>query len=209
MLVLSLAVFFAVDVASPGVIEKRLSASGSEAVIDQLMQRQKLIKAVAQQRPDLLDLLGKVTASGDSGIKLESFHFKKGQPVTISGQLKDADQLYNFQENLRYKLLFNVDSKFQSDLDNDVVSEEMRQEFKENKTPLSRHAEVSVEQASNRWVIRDRLKKYLVKKERGRLNIYVSRKSITDVKIQSAAPDAKTKKMIKFTITFHYKNFTK
>jgi len=208
MLVLSLAVFFAVDVASPGVIEKRLSASDSEAVIDLLMQRQKLIKAVAQQRPDLLDLLGKVTASGDSGIKLESFHFKKGQAVTISGQLKDADQLYKFQENLRYKLLFNVDSKFQSDLDNKVVSEEMREEFKENKTPLSRHAKASVEQASNRWVITDRLKKYLVKKESGRLNIYMSRKSITDVKRQSSSLDAKTKK-IKFTITFHYKNFTK
>jgi len=101
MLVLLVVLSYAVDVASPGAIEKRLSASGSQADINLLMQRQKLIKAVAQERPDLLDLLGQVTASGDSGIKLESFHFKKGQPVTITGQADSNEQLYRFEKNLQ------------------------------------------------------------------------------------------------------------
>ena len=134
MLVLLVVLSYAVDVASPGAIEKRLNASGSKADINLLMQRQKLIKAVAQQRPDLLDLLGQVSASGDRGIKLESFHFKKGQPVTISGQASSSDQLYKFEKSMQ------------------------------------------------------------------------DRSSIKDVKMTSS-PDTKTKKL-KFSITFHYKNFT-
>ncbi|HUU19886.1 MAG TPA: PilN domain-containing protein [Sedimentisphaerales bacterium] len=135
MLVLSVVVSYAIDVASSSAIEKRLSASGSEADINMLMQRQKLIKEVAQQRPDLLDLLGQVTASGNGGIKLESFHFKKGQPVTITGQASTNEQLYKFEKSLQ------------------------------------------------------------------------DRKNIKSVKMNPSR-DAKTKKS-KFTITFHYKNFTK
>lgn len=135
MLVLSVVVSYAIDVASSGAIEKRLKTSGSEADINLLMQRQKLIKTVAQQRPDLLDLLGQVTASGDSGIKLESFHFKKGQPVTITGQASGNEQLYKFEKSLQ------------------------------------------------------------------------DRKNIKSVKMNPSR-DTKTKK-IKFTITFHYRNFTK
>ena len=100
MLVLLVVLSYAVDVASPGAIEKRLSMSGSEADINLLMQRQKLIKAVAQQRPDLLDLLGHVTASGERGIKLEFFNFKKGQPVTITGQASTNEQYYKFEKSL-------------------------------------------------------------------------------------------------------------
>jgi hypothetical protein len=100
MLALSVFVSYAIDVAKPGALEKRLSASGSDIGINQLMQRQKLIKAVAQQRPDLLNLLGQINASDDLGIKLESFHFKKGQPVTITGQAPGNEQLYKFHKSL-------------------------------------------------------------------------------------------------------------
>ncbi len=134
MLVLSVVVSYAIDVASSGAIEKRLKTSGSDADINLLMQRQKLIKEVAQQRPDLLDLLGQVTVSGDSGIKLESFHFKKGQPVTITGQASTNEQYYKFEKSLQ------------------------------------------------------------------------DRRNIKSVKMNPSR-DTKTKK-IKFTITFHYKNFT-
>ncbi len=139
MLLLSVVVLYAVDMASPGAIEnaieKGLKTSGSEADINLLMQRQKLIKTVAQQRPDLLNLLGQVNASGERGIKLESFHFKKGQPVTITGQADVNEQLYKFEKSLQ------------------------------------------------------------------------DRKSIKSVKTNPSR-DAKTKK-IKFSITFHYKSFTR
>ncbi len=135
MLVLFIVVYCVVAIASPGAIEKHLKASASEADLNSLMQRQKLIKSVAQQRPDLLELLGQINASGESGIKLESFHFKKGQPVTITGEASGNEQLYKFEKNLQ------------------------------------------------------------------------DRKNINSVKM-NPSKDAKTKK-IKFTITFHYKNFTK
>jgi hypothetical protein len=36
----------------------------------------------------------------NSGIELESFHFKKGQPVTITGTASTTDQLYSFEKKL-------------------------------------------------------------------------------------------------------------
>jgi len=103
MLVLFVIVSYAVDIVSPNAIQKRLTTADSSANIDLLMQRQKLIKAVALERPNLLELLNQVTESGDSGIKLDSFHFKKGQLVSISGQAQNSDQLYKFQEALLSK----------------------------------------------------------------------------------------------------------
>lgn len=101
MLVLLVVVSYAVDVASPGAIEKRLRASLSDTNMNLLMERQNLIKTVALQRPDMLDLLNQVSQSGDRGIKLESLYFKKGQRVTISGQAPGNEQLYKFEENLQ------------------------------------------------------------------------------------------------------------
>jgi hypothetical protein len=103
MLILLAIVSYAVDVASPNAIEERLSTSSSDIDMDLLMQRQGLLRAVAQQRPDLLELLQEVNASGDNGIKLESFHFKKGQRVTITGQAPGNDVLYRFEESLQNK----------------------------------------------------------------------------------------------------------
>lgn len=134
-LALFIVVFSVVEIARPGAIEKHLKASASNADLNSLMQRQKLVKSVAQQRPDLLELLGQINASGEEGIKLESFHFKKGQPVTITGEAPGNEQLYKFEKNLQ------------------------------------------------------------------------DRKNINKVTMNPSR-DTKTKK-IKFTITFHYRNFTK
>ncbi|MCP4258542.1 MAG: hypothetical protein GY774_13730 [Planctomycetes bacterium] len=135
MLVLFLVIFSVVEIARPRAVEKRLNASASNADLNSLMQRQTLIKSVAQQRPDLLKLLGHINASGEKGIKLESFHFKKGQPVTITGEAPGNEQLYKYEKNLQ------------------------------------------------------------------------DRKNIKSVKMNPSR-DTKTKK-IKFTITFHYRSFTK
>ncbi len=103
MLALLVIVSYAVDVTSPNAIEKRLKASVTNTSMDMdlLVKRQQLIKTVARERPDLLGLLEKVSASGERGIMLNSLQFKKGQPVSITGQSQSADQLYKFQNNLR------------------------------------------------------------------------------------------------------------
>ena len=96
-------VSYAVDVAGRDAIKKRLRASASEINVNQLMQRQKLIKTVARERPDLLQLLNEINTQDSGGIMLDSFDFKKGRPVTISGQAPGTDQLYKFQAALLSK----------------------------------------------------------------------------------------------------------
>jgi len=136
MLVLLLIASYAVDVAGPGAIEKRLNSAGVGAEIDQLIQRQRLIKSIALERPDLLQLLNEIHEADSRGILLDKFDFKKGRAASISGQADRAEQVYDFQKSL------------------------------------------------------------------------LTQKGITDVNIQSTTQDNKTKKL-KFTLTFHYRNFTK
>jgi hypothetical protein len=101
MLVLLVIVSYAVDVAGPKSIEKHLDASVSDSDMNLLVKRQQLIKTVARERPDLLDLLKVVNESGQRGIKLTSFSFKKGQPVSISGEVSSNDQLSRYEKNLQ------------------------------------------------------------------------------------------------------------
>jgi hypothetical protein len=135
MLVMLVIVSYAVDAAGPGAIEKRVRASVSDADMDMLVQRQKLIRTVASERPNLLEILSLVSSSGSKGILLDSLQFKKGQPISITGQADNADLLYKFQESL------------------------------------------------------------------------LTKKGIKQVEIQNAAKDPRGDKF-KFTITFHYRNFT-
>ena len=101
MLVLLVVVSYAVDIAGPNSIEKRLEASVSDVDMNLLVKRQQLIKTVAQERPDLLDILKLVNESGEKGITLTGFYFKKGQPVSISGQASSNDQLSRYEKNLQ------------------------------------------------------------------------------------------------------------
>ena len=68
-------------------------------------------------------------------------------------------------------LLFHVEIDAQSDLDNGTISESLRQEFKNNKVLLSDDAAVSTEEAGIGWLITDGDKKYIIKKEKDKLDI--------------------------------------
>jgi len=101
MLLLLVIVSYAVDIAGPNSIEKRLEASVSDIDMNLLVKRQQLIKTVARERPDLLDLLKLVNESGEKGITLTGLNFKKGQPVSITGNASSNDQLSRFEKNLQ------------------------------------------------------------------------------------------------------------
>ena len=103
MLLFLALVAYAVDVKSPAAIEKRLQASVSDVDMSRLVERQELIRAVARERPDLLNLMKLVNESGEKGITLNSLQFKKGQTVTISGQAGSNDQLRKFEKTLQEK----------------------------------------------------------------------------------------------------------
>jgi len=68
--------------------------------LDQARQRQILLRTVAQNRPDMLQLLTDINVGQNPGIVLDSLHFKKGQPVTLTGQADNQEQLWTFQKNL-------------------------------------------------------------------------------------------------------------
>lgn len=75
-------------------------------------------------------------------------------------------------------LLFSVDPALQTDLDNTVISQELRQEFENNLAPLLQHASISVEKPESEWLITDKQnrKSYRIIKEKDKeketLNIY-------------------------------------
>ena len=103
MLLGLLIVSYVLDLKSPEAIRERIEASTSEmnTDLDALVERQTLIKTVARERPDMLALLDLVNGSGEKGVLLNSVNFKKGQRVTVTGQVQSSDQLYTFQEKLR------------------------------------------------------------------------------------------------------------
>jgi len=100
MLVALVIIYYAIDVASPGAIGKSLEAALSGTQMNELMARQELRKAIARERPDVLELINIVNKSGEGGIKLNGLHFKMGQPVSITGEAPGTDQLYKFEETL-------------------------------------------------------------------------------------------------------------
>jgi hypothetical protein len=132
MLLALLVTWRSVDIA----LARRLNSQVTDPNFEAARQHQTLLKTVARHRADLLQLLADLNPGASDGILLDSIHFKKGQPVSISGQAGNAEQMYKYQAGLRQQ------------------------------------------------------------------------KAMTDVQISNAASDPKTKK-IKFTMTFHYKNFTK
>jgi hypothetical protein len=68
--------------------------------LDTLVQRQKLIRMVARERPDILALLKLINDSGERGVLLNGVSFNKDQKVSINGQVGSSEQLYKYQENL-------------------------------------------------------------------------------------------------------------
>ena len=78
------------------------------------------------------------------------------------------------ENRLELVLLFSIDFKFQSDLDEEIISSGLSQEFENNEFAFSGSAEVSIEKKGSEWLIDDRgnKQKYLVKKDEDKLNIY-------------------------------------
>jgi hypothetical protein len=102
MVLALLIVFYTIDLKSPKSIMERVEAPTAEAKtdLDTLVQRQKLIRMVARERPDILALLKLINDSGERGVLLNGVSFNKDQKVSINGQVGSSEQLYKYQENL-------------------------------------------------------------------------------------------------------------
>lgn len=105
-LIVSLVIFTALMMAALYVcteINTRTLASYENKDVDQLIKMQQARKYVAAQRPDLLDLLTEISKEAPKGMMINSFSFKKTQPVIISGNAANAEEVYKFQEFLAEK----------------------------------------------------------------------------------------------------------
>lgn len=125
MIILLTTVFYAADVAGLRLINKYFKGAASQVSFDQIIKRNKLIKTVAQQRPDLLALLNEINSAESQGIKLNSFDFKKGKPVSITGEADKTEGLYDFQKTLQAKknisdVKMKIQSKSKDEKDNKI-----------------------------------------------------------------------------------------
>ncbi|HIJ70486.1 MAG TPA: hypothetical protein HPP87_03885 [Planctomycetes bacterium] len=106
MVILFVLVSYAIDKASLAQLRKHMySAPGNPDSMNAavLIARQQMRKTIAAQRPDMLDLLGKISESKVEGMIFDTIMFRKRQAVNISGSCKSYDQLYEFQKKLGEK----------------------------------------------------------------------------------------------------------
>jgi hypothetical protein len=68
--------------------------------IDIIASRQEYRQAVAAQRWDVLGLFATLTENTPKGMMLDSFSFKRNQPVTIAAKAKNIDEMYAFEKKL-------------------------------------------------------------------------------------------------------------
>jgi membrane-associated protease RseP (regulator of RpoE activity) len=68
-------------------------------------------------------------------------------------------------------LVFSINPDLQSELDDSIISEDLRREFEDFHISLSPDATISVEKTGSEWLIIDKDERYSVKKENNRLDI--------------------------------------
>jgi hypothetical protein len=111
-LILFLGVSYAIDAAKPRAVNKAVKTHGLE--LEKLVDEQEVLTAVQMRRPDLLQLLNSLTMKEDdstnrgrrggsralSTIQLESFDYKRGKKITVTGTAADNVALYDFETQL-------------------------------------------------------------------------------------------------------------
>jgi trigger factor len=82
------------------------------------------------------------------------------------------DTLRDPDIDIEKRFLWSSELQFKAELDKGAISDQLRKEFEKNNTALSEQAKISVEKPENEWLIIDNSKKYPVKKEKDKINIY-------------------------------------
>ena len=107
-----------------------------------------------------------------------------------------AKAIYRTKTVFKELYLFSIDAEFEDDSNNGIIAEALQNKFKIKGFPISENAKVTKEN-SDKWVITDGEKIYIVKKEEGKLNIY--KESVGKVPVL-AIPDMRLVDKSKTTI---------
>ncbi|MBN1817358.1 MAG: hypothetical protein JW828_08350 [Sedimentisphaerales bacterium] len=89
------------------VVAKRLDTAElarlENSKLSELVAIHKTHQRIAEERPDVLDVLTKLNESVESGMMLDSFIFQKGKPIQVASSAASYEQLYKFQKTLQSK----------------------------------------------------------------------------------------------------------
>ena len=89
-----------------------------------MLEHHKAISETASERPDILEVFGLLKESAPTDVLFHNFIFRKGKPVSVTGQARSNDSLYKFEAALRaQKGIANVkeQSAVKDDKENKVV----------------------------------------------------------------------------------------
>lgn len=116
VLIIFIGVVYAIDVTTPDKMNNIIKSVAPDTKIAELVEEQNVLKAVAQRRLDILKLISQLSANSTNNesasatrrgpatvgrIQLDSFDFKMGKQITITGQASDHETLYNFEDSLK------------------------------------------------------------------------------------------------------------
>ena len=101
MLAVFSVVSYGIDKARLKQVENYLEEVAATVDVNQLEKENQLKRIIARLRVDVLELLKIINGCCPDGVMLDSFSFKRRQPITIIGQTKDKGKIYEFQENLQ------------------------------------------------------------------------------------------------------------
>ncbi|MBN1126852.1 MAG: PilN domain-containing protein, partial [Sedimentisphaerales bacterium] len=89
------------------IVGKRLDMAELERMenskLSELVAIQKTQQRIADERPDILDILTKLNESIEDGMLIDSFIFQKDKPIQIASSAASYEQLYKFQKTLQSK----------------------------------------------------------------------------------------------------------
>jgi PGF-CTERM protein len=97
---------------------------------------------------------------------------KKGEAEIFLpfSKIKEVEREAKFDTPLFGKYLFSIDTKFEEELNNSIISEELKKEFEKNRFPLSDNATVKKEEEEKEGVITDE-KKFILRKGERELHV--------------------------------------
>jgi dipeptidyl aminopeptidase/acylaminoacyl peptidase len=126
---------------------------------------------------DVPDPLTEEDIERDLGIKLELVRETK---IAFVSNRDGNNEIYVSRiDELDPRRLFTIDVKFESDLDEGKLSDELRKRFKANEISLSNSAVVVIKETTRKWSITDTQKGYDIIKQEDKLHIFTTPPRLT------------------------------
>jgi len=137
-----------------------------------LSTRQKLVWRLYRAEHDIssiaMSVMGNMDDKAQAAVHRDKWRAGKKIEVYLWTNYPDWSESHQ-----KVTLLFGTESKFQTDLDNGSISEELQREFENHSITPPRNVIVPGRKKGSMWLITDKDKPiYLVRKERDRLNVY-------------------------------------